>query len=119
MDQLQARKRELETLPEDWYIDMDGSYASLPTQDTIDKACSAAERAMAAGLMVDCVDADANGGTAVDLFNDEGAMVAIYFSNGGHASVVANGWHEAFSETSWPRIEQHLRATNDNERTSG
>ena len=27
-EELEARKRDSETLPEDWYVDMDGSYAS-------------------------------------------------------------------------------------------
>lgn len=109
--QVQQRKRELETLPEDWYIDHDGSYASMPTQATIDQACTAAERALSAGILVDSIEADANGGTCVYLRNADYGEVSLWFGNGGRASVLGHGWREALSESSWAKIEAQLCST--------
>ncbi len=118
LEDVQKRRRELETLPEDWYIDHDGSYASLPTADAIEKVCAAAERALLLGLRVDELDPDANGGTCIDILNADEARVSIYFSNGGGASAHADhhgprgqgGWHEAFTEATWARIKEFLKS---------
>ena len=108
-EELEARKRDLETLPEDWYVDMDGSYASRPTQTAIDLACEAAARALAMGLVVEDVDPDANGGTCVDLRNEHYVEVHLYFSNGDKASLVAHSWCEMLTDTSWPKIQAWLQ----------
>lgn len=120
---LRERRRELLGLPEDWYIDHDGSHASRPTAEAVDKACAAAERALWLGLVVDEIDADANGGTCVVLSNGLHARISLYFSNGGHESVVAlrdghgsaedqsvetGNWSEPLSEQSWAKIQKRL-----------
>jgi hypothetical protein len=118
---LRERRRELLELPEDWYIDHDGSHANRPTAEAVDKACAAAERALSLGLVVDDFHADANGGTCVVLSNGLHARVSLFFGNGGHASVVALGdagaedhsvevgnWSEALSEQSWAKIQKRL-----------
>ena len=112
--QIQQRKRELETLPEDWYIDQDNSYASMPTQATIDQACTAAERALSAGILVDSIEADANGGTCVYLRNADYGEVSLWFSNGGRASVLGHGWREALSE-SWSGQDRGPALLHDDE----
>jgi hypothetical protein len=117
--QVNKRKFELETLPEDWYVDLDGSYASRPTKEAIERACDAARRALTLSILVEAIDADANGGTCVDLRNANYAEVHVYFSNGGSASVVGWRWSEAFTEASWERIREHLAVKPGDEGHSG
>ena len=56
------------------------------------------------GLVVEDVDPDANGGTCVDLRNENYVEVHLYFSNGDKASLVAHSWCEMLTEASWPEI---------------
>jgi hypothetical protein len=117
---LQLRRQQLTALPEDWYVDHDGSHAARPTAEAIDRGCGVAEQALTRGLTVDYVDPDAMGGIYVRLSSassvSKGRHVDLVFRNGGAASVLACSdldwptvqWSTSF-DRSWSAIEEFLR----------
>lgn len=122
---IEERRRVLQALPEDWYVDHDGSHATRPTQDAIDKACAAAERAIRSGLLVEYIDADANGGTCVTMRGEQEMDASIYFRNGGSASAVSlepgERICEPLTDDTWPKLVAKLagRAPDMPRRSSG
>lgn len=112
LEELQTKQHELETLPEDWYVDMDGSYADRPNQWAIEQAIAVAKWAMDWYIVVEDIDADANGGTCIDLRNEDYREVSIYFRNSKRTSVVARGkggWSSMLLEDTWARIKDWLK----------
>lgn len=66
-------------LPEDWWVDMDGSTAPIPTRDAVETAKRIVDRFARVGHTPTEIDADAMGGVAVYF----GLLWVSVFNSGG------------------------------------